>query len=71
MAVFEPKISRQATNGFCRKLGFIGVCKKEAIGFKGGLWLLWKEGNVQVEIFLSYPLFVAAKVCTLNETNCF
>ncbi|KAL4364157.1 hypothetical protein GQ457_04G008120 [Hibiscus cannabinus] len=47
VAIFEPRISGRAADGFIRKSGFEFSFRVEARGFSGGIWVLWK-GSVKL-----------------------
>lgn len=41
IVIAEPKISGNRANQVCKRLGFDGVYCQEAMGMKGGIWILW------------------------------
>ncbi|KAJ1415138.1 Ribonuclease H domain [Sesbania bispinosa] len=58
LAILEPQVSgRRATNIIRRCI--------EASGFSGGIWILWNESNVKVDIISSHPQYVHMKICPL------
>ncbi|CAN1177309.1 hypothetical protein LINPERHAP2_LOCUS33031 [Linum perenne] len=42
----EPKISGERAERVCRKLGFEEYVRVEAVGFSGGIWVLWHPSKV-------------------------
>lgn len=53
----ETKISRLTADDVYLKLGFDNWVRVEALGFSGGIWVLWKE-EVNIEILSSHPQFI-------------
>uniref|UniRef100_A0A2N9F7H7 Reverse transcriptase domain-containing protein n=1 Tax=Fagus sylvatica TaxID=28930 RepID=A0A2N9F7H7_FAGSY len=41
----ETRISGQRAEDISSMLGFNRVCRSEAVGFRGGIWLLWNSGE--------------------------
>lgn len=52
LAISEPKINGRKANEVCSKLGYSGICRQDAQGFKGGLWFLWKMEFVDVNVVI-------------------
>ncbi|CAN0899313.1 Putative ribonuclease H protein At1g65750 [Linum grandiflorum] len=50
MAILEPKISGDRALAIIRKLLFSHSFVVNAIGFVGGIWILWNEADIQVFI---------------------
>ncbi|CAN1146793.1 Putative ribonuclease H protein At1g65750 [Linum perenne] len=46
----EPKISGAKAEKVCSKLGFDEYCRVEAVGFSGGIWVLWHPSNVILKV---------------------
>lgn len=51
--VVEPRISGEEASTVIKKLGFPRSHHVEASGFLGGIWNLWKEDILSVEILLN------------------
>ncbi|KAL4388382.1 hypothetical protein GQ457_09G019490 [Hibiscus cannabinus] len=66
VAIFEPRISGRAADGFIRKSGFDFSFRVEARGFSGGIWVLWK-GSVKVDILAVSNQFVHGHCVPLNS----
>lgn len=62
LALLEPRISGDQTNGICRKVGFDNWVQVEAVGFSDGIWIFWMDGYM-VDILFTHPQFIALKVC--------
>lgn len=43
LAILEPRISASRADNVVNKLGFDGIARSDAIGFRGGIWCLWKK----------------------------
>ncbi|XP_031131792.1 uncharacterized protein LOC116033172 [Ipomoea triloba] len=53
----ETKTSGCNADSLCAKLGFDKWARVEALGFSGGIWILWSN-SVQIEVLHSHPQFV-------------
>ncbi|KAJ4836021.1 hypothetical protein Tsubulata_011341 [Turnera subulata] len=60
--VVEPRISGLVANNVIRSLGLKGSYKEDARGFSGGIWLLWRDDIVQVQVLFSHLQFVHVRV---------
>ncbi|KAL8159774.1 hypothetical protein V2J09_001311 [Rumex salicifolius] len=49
LVLVETRISGSQANKVCRGIGFDGILRAEAIGFSGGIWVLWRKAVVQIE----------------------
>ncbi|XP_061361871.1 uncharacterized protein LOC133305628 [Gastrolobium bilobum] len=69
LALFETKISGIRGDRIIKKLGFSKSFKKDAVGFSGGIWLLWdeKKVKVKVEIIDDHHQYIHTKVLYLEE----
>ena len=50
----KTKVNGSKVDQICRKLGFDAWTRVEAVGFNGGLWVLWND-NIQVEVIRHTP----------------
>uniref|UniRef100_A0A2N9FQ21 Reverse transcriptase domain-containing protein n=1 Tax=Fagus sylvatica TaxID=28930 RepID=A0A2N9FQ21_FAGSY len=50
VALVETRISGQRAVSVSSSLGFDSVVRSDAIGFSGGIWLLWDSTQVQLDI---------------------
>lgn len=50
LALLEPCISGQCAEDVIRRLGFDGVARVDAVGFSGGIWCLWKQNRVSMDV---------------------
>ncbi|CAN1185259.1 hypothetical protein LINPERHAP2_LOCUS37442 [Linum perenne] len=54
----EPKISGTTADRVCRRLGFDEFQREEAVGFSGGIWVLWHSTQVTLNRISSSKQFV-------------
>lgn len=47
--LYETKVSRERANNIISSLGFSSFIKVDALGFSGGIWVLWNPNNIIVE----------------------
>ncbi|CAN1187241.1 Putative ribonuclease H protein At1g65750 [Linum perenne] len=59
--IVEPKISGHKAEKVIWKMGFASSFRSDAIGFSGGVWLLWDPLVVSLNIMEFGPQFVHAK----------
>ncbi|KAL8137953.1 hypothetical protein V2J09_003954 [Rumex salicifolius] len=62
LALFETHASGFKANRICSKLGYLKSYKVEVEGQREGIWLLWKEEKIQIEIFQHHQQFIYAKM---------
>ncbi|XP_019198960.1 PREDICTED: uncharacterized protein LOC109192713 [Ipomoea nil] len=55
--LLEPRVSGSQANDICFDLGFDEWCRVEAVGFSGGIWVLWKS-TISVTILHTHPQFI-------------
>ena len=65
VVVMEPKISAQRADNFIKASGFDRSHRVEAVGFLGGIWMLWKNW-FNVEIFFNHKQFIHLKILINN-----
>lgn len=51
--LLEPRISREVTDGVCKKLGRSEWVRSEADGFRSRIWLFWNQLEIKIKIILS------------------
>ncbi|XP_031090984.1 uncharacterized protein LOC115995981 [Ipomoea triloba] len=65
LCLVETKTSGSNANFICIKLGFEKWARVEALGFSGGIWILWSNG-LTVDILQSHPQYVHMSVRELS-----
>ena len=66
VVLMEPRISGVKADDFIKKSGFDYFHRVEAMGFSGGIWLLWRS-SIEVEVLINHRQFIHFKIC-LNKT---
>lgn len=66
-AIFEPRISGKKAVLVAKKMGFSGLRHEHAVGFSGGIWLLWKPEWCQVHVLHSCRQAVTCLVGTSGK----
>lgn len=66
LGILEPKISGVKADDVCNKLGFDDWVRVEALGFSGGIWVLWKN-SIKVNIIKTHPQFIMMQVKEDNQ----
>lgn len=61
VGLLEPKVSGSNADVLCRRFGFDQWVRVEAVGFSGGIWVLWND-DLNVEVVHTSPQFVLLKV---------
>ncbi|XP_039014644.1 uncharacterized protein LOC120144710 [Hibiscus syriacus] len=67
VALLETQISGNAAKKVIRKFGFQNSFRVEALGFSGGIWLLWKDG-LNVEVLTNSTQFIHSR-CWSDVVN--
>lgn len=50
VALLEPCISGDTADGVCKSLKKKNYARVEAMGFSGGIWVLWDEENIKLNV---------------------
>lgn len=61
LCLLETKTYGTNAYDICMKLGFDNWARVEVLGFRGGIWILWKE-EVNMELLDSHPQFIHLEV---------
>ncbi|CAN1151985.1 hypothetical protein LINPERHAP2_LOCUS18456, partial [Linum perenne] len=48
--IVEPKISKLKASKVIEKMGFAAAFRVDAVGFKGGVWLVWDPNSVKLNV---------------------
>ena len=54
MALFQTRFSGSRALSIVNKLGFDGFHVEDAVGFSGGIWILWDSSVMNFQILLSH-----------------
>ncbi|XP_057450689.1 uncharacterized protein LOC130742607 [Lotus japonicus] len=71
MALFETRVSGPKALKIISKLGFDKSFVVDAEGFAGGIWILWKSFEVQLEVLHSHRQFVHTRVLSGSSQAAF
>lgn len=58
LVLFEPRISGTVVDRVCSKLGMSSWGRSKAAGFSGGIWVLWNDGEVNLECKHVHRFFI-------------
>lgn len=59
-ALFETRVLGERVDAICNRMLFDGCVRVEAMGFAGGIWLLWKKERVDLSVVNSNRNFIHA-----------
>lgn len=62
VVLMEPRTSGVKADDFIKKSGFDYSHRVEAVGFSGGIWLLWRS-SIEVEVSINHRQFIHFKIC--------
>ena len=62
VVLMEPRTSGAKADNFIKKSGFEYSHRVEAVGFSGGIWLLWRS-SIEVEVSSNHRQFIHFKIC--------
>ncbi|XP_019172990.1 PREDICTED: uncharacterized protein LOC109168419 [Ipomoea nil] len=66
VGLLEPRISGNSADKACKSFGFENWIRVEAVGFSGGIWILWNDG-VRVEIVATNPQYILTRIGKNNK----
>lgn len=61
VCLLEPKVSSDQANKICANLGFDEWIRVEAVGFSGGIWVLWNN-YLKIEVLDTHPQFINLEI---------
>ncbi|CAN1186746.1 hypothetical protein LINPERHAP2_LOCUS38302 [Linum perenne] len=70
VAILEPRISGQVGSTVRSKMGFQFSSIVEARGFGGGIWLLWNDTSINVDVLHSSSQFLHMKIRNDSGGSC-
>ncbi|KAL8141278.1 hypothetical protein V2J09_007299 [Rumex salicifolius] len=50
LVLVETRLSGTQADKVCKEIGFDGIVRAEAVGFKGGIWFLWRKDRVKLTV---------------------
>ncbi|XP_061367963.1 uncharacterized protein LOC133310979 [Gastrolobium bilobum] len=69
VAILEPRISGATAQKKIKQLGFNRFELEEAVGFSGGIWILWKDELVEIEFIEKNSQFIHMAVSNNAGSN--
>ncbi|XP_061350985.1 uncharacterized protein LOC133296046, partial [Gastrolobium bilobum] len=69
MALLETRLSGVMADRAIQRLGFSGHFHRDAVGFSGGIWVLWNTDEVSVDVLFSHHQLVHTKICWVKENR--
>ncbi|XP_019167321.1 PREDICTED: uncharacterized protein LOC109163057 [Ipomoea nil] len=70
ICLLEPKVSSNQANKLCSGFGFDEWIRVEAVGFSGGIGLLWKK-SVTINVINTHPQYISVQVMERNLEPCY
>ena len=61
MGLVEPRIRGVQADSTCIKMSFHNWIRIEALGFSGGIWVLWKD-CIQVNVLRTHLQFIHKQI---------
>ncbi|KAJ4836400.1 hypothetical protein Tsubulata_039886 [Turnera subulata] len=71
MVIVEPRISGERATRVIRRLGFPRSHRVDSRGFSGGIWILWKNDLLSVQVLISHAQFIHMKISTEHSSFLF
>ena len=62
LTLFEMRLHGTRAAQVCNKIGFLGCCHSEAVGFSGGIWVCWDERVVEVDVLNIHNQLIHARI---------
>lgn len=69
MILLEPHISEEQADVVCRRIGKSLWVRSEVEGFSGGVWVLWDEEELEVELRYAHKFFLHFAVRTMDNKH--
>lgn len=69
--LLEPRTSGSHANSICRRLEYDYWIRAEAVGYSGGIWILWNEAGFSLSLIETYPQFITCEVRFQNNDVCY
>ncbi|XP_061357706.1 uncharacterized protein LOC133302012, partial [Gastrolobium bilobum] len=63
MALLETRLSGVMEDRAIQRLGFSGYFHRDAVGFSGGIWVLWNTDEVSMDVLFSHRQLVHTNIC--------
>lgn len=67
--LLEPRINGMGASDVCRRLGKTHWICSDVNSFSGGVWLLWNEEYIKVELLNVHKSFIHIAIKSMGEGN--
>lgn len=67
LVILEPRVSGQRADKIIEKLDYGSSYRIEANGFSGGIWLLWDQSYVKIDIISATNQLLHSKLTMLDK----
>ncbi|XP_021845043.2 uncharacterized protein [Spinacia oleracea] len=67
LALVETHISGETAERICNRIGFSGQFRVDAQGFRGGIWLFWREEEVTVKVLDAHTQHITVEISKVGK----
>lgn len=71
LSIVEPRVSGDRVTRIINKLGFNKSYRVEAVGFSRGIWLLWDDSCVTIDIMDTSNQHIHTNISIRNGSDSF
>ncbi|KAI9125353.1 hypothetical protein K1719_003969 [Acacia pycnantha] len=71
VVILEPRISGVKAHKTIKSWGFKNSVRVEAAGFSGGIWIMWKRDDLQLDVIVKDEQFIQCKLRLNGEETLF
>ncbi|KAI9084388.1 hypothetical protein K1719_033730 [Acacia pycnantha] len=71
VVILEPRVSGNVASNVIKNWGFKYSIRREAVGFSGGIWILWNLDDLKVDVRAMNDQFIHCKLFARDESMLF
>lgn len=71
VVILEPRVSGNPANKIIKSWGFQYSVRSEAVGFSGGIWILWNRDELSVDVIEIEDQFIHCRIGVENKSMLF
>ncbi|KAI9120350.1 hypothetical protein K1719_007383 [Acacia pycnantha] len=71
VVILEPRINGVKAHKTIKSWGFKNSVRVEAAGFSGGIWIMWKRDDLQIDVIVKDEQFIQCKLRLNGEETLF
>ncbi|KAI9087128.1 hypothetical protein K1719_030892 [Acacia pycnantha] len=71
VVILEPRISGNVASKVIKNWGFKYSVRRDAVGFSGGIWMLWNLDDLKVDVRVMNEQFIHCKLVSIDEVMLF